>query len=320
MNLWLNTSQIGWRDKVANLRVGIVDIETSHPSAWIPILQEMGCEVHGIYDSGRRFSRQEVEAFARRHQVEQVYGHLGDLAEAVDVGVILSCSWDEHLPLARPFVERDKPVLVDKPIVGSVRDARTLLAWEKAGRVISGGSSLRFSSKLRGFTERIAAAGEKIFSAHVGCSGHPFYYGTHLTSLLVGLLGPEIVSVRHLSSDPWRAELRWQSGQTAVLEVYPRGEVPFFLTAASDVGVHHLAITDVEQLYRDYLGVLIPHLGEGKAPLPLKELLRADLSLIAALESQMQAGGWVSLDRLTAESPAWSGRAFAREYFSSQHK
>lgn len=298
------------------LRVGLVDIETSHPQAWIPILQEMGCAVHGIYDSSSRFSREEIQAFARQHKAE-LYDSLESLADAVDVGIILTCNWDEHLIRARPFLERGKPVLIDKPVVGSVEDAAAFLEWERQGKVISGGSSLRFSSELHAFREELAARGP-IRAAYAGCSGHPFYYGIHLVSLLMGLMGPEVAMVRHLSSSPWRAELMWREGISAVVELLPEGKVPFFVTASSDNGAFHLALTNVDKLYRDYLGLLMPCLAKRKHPLPLRDLLRAELSLIAALQSERQGGAWVELSSLRPTSPAWSGQAFARMYFSSQ--
>ena len=34
------------------MKIGIVDLDTSHPQAWIPIEREMGHEVIGVWDGG----------------------------------------------------------------------------------------------------------------------------------------------------------------------------------------------------------------------------------------------------------------------------
>ena len=34
------------------MRIGIVDLDTSHPANWIPIERELGHEIVGVFDSG----------------------------------------------------------------------------------------------------------------------------------------------------------------------------------------------------------------------------------------------------------------------------
>ena len=34
------------------MRIGIVDVDTSHPQNWIPIERELGHEVVGLWDAG----------------------------------------------------------------------------------------------------------------------------------------------------------------------------------------------------------------------------------------------------------------------------
>jgi predicted dehydrogenase len=44
------------------------------------------------------------------------------MADKVDIGFIQSCNWDKHIDQAMPFIQKGKPVFIDKPIVGSMKD------------------------------------------------------------------------------------------------------------------------------------------------------------------------------------------------------
>lgn len=299
--------------------IGIVDIETSHPPAWIPILSNLGYRVTGLYDSGRRYSKKDIVRFAQEHGVEQIYANVDDLAEAVDVGIVFTCNWDLHLAQSRPFVKRHKPVLIDKPLVGNVRDAMEIESWAKNGQVIGGGSSLRFASQAQALRNTLLAEGKQILSVYAACSGQGFYYAVHLVALAQALLGSGIRKVRQLGTKPFRIELAWQGGQTAICEVIPQEQstVPFTATVVTNSGVEHITITDVVQLYTDFLKIVMPALAHGFLPISVDELLEIDLSLIAALQSREHAdGGWVSLAELTHDSPALDGEQFYSKYLA----
>lgn len=279
--------------------IGIVDVETSHPQSWIPILKQMGYVVKDLYDSGLRYSRDGLQAFAQHHGVSNIYTELDALAENVDIALILSVNWDVHLQHLQPFLEKNKPVLIDKPLIGTVRDARQLLRWEQVGHLITGGSSLRFSAQLRNLRDRLNSENKQIHSIYTCCSGHPFYQGSHLISLLQGLLGKGITQVRCLQAEPWKMELEWIGGQRAIVEVFSEevGYIPFSAVVITDQGIECLTLSDAESLYADFLSDVIPTLASGKQPVPLAELLEVEFAYIAGLRSvrvQVLGLGWVN--------------------------
>ena len=47
------------------------------------------------------------------------------------------------------FIERGKPVFIDKPMVGNVADCRKLIELEKRGAIILGSSSVRYCNEVR---------------------------------------------------------------------------------------------------------------------------------------------------------------------------
>jgi predicted dehydrogenase len=49
----------------------------------------------------------------------------------VDAVILHGAEWDRHVERATPFIEAGKPVLIDKPIVGKLRDAHRLpVGWK----------------------------------------------------------------------------------------------------------------------------------------------------------------------------------------------
>ena len=86
-------------------KVGQVDLETSHPGTWVPIVRDLESEVVGVYDAGAVWPEGYALEFANQHGIPRVFQCLAEMAQAVDVAIIHSCNWDLHVERARPFVE-----------------------------------------------------------------------------------------------------------------------------------------------------------------------------------------------------------------------
>src|SRR4051794_5714526 len=115
------------------MRIGLVDLDTSHPAAWVPILRELGHEMVGVFDGGAVHPPGYAEKFAADRAIPDVFASVSDMVERVDCAILHSCDWDTHVRNARPFVNAGKAVLVDKPIAGSVRDLHQLRDWARGG-------------------------------------------------------------------------------------------------------------------------------------------------------------------------------------------
>ena len=298
------------------MKIGIVDVDTSHPQNWIPIERDLGHEVVGIWDGGSVHSPEYVRQFAREHQIPKVCEDLEELAGEVDCAVIHGCDWDTHVDKARPFVERNKGVLLDKPVAGCMRDLQQLLDWAAQGKRISGGSSLRFAREIQDYlSEPVEERGE-VHTAFAGCGTDEFNYGIHAYSLLSGLMGPGIRSVRYLgASGQKHLQVRWASGRIGYLSIGEGAWLPFHLTAVTDRNVRQITC-DPSLLYRALLEAVLPYLAgeEEEPPLPVEQLIEPELCALAARRSWMQGGAEIFLTDLDLDDPGYDGALFAREY------
>jgi hypothetical protein len=298
------------------MKIGIVDLDTSHPQNWIPIERELGHEVVGIWDGGAVHPAEYVAKFRAEREIPRLYRSLEEMARDVDGAILHSCDWDTHIGKARPFVEAGKSVLIDKPLAGNVRDLQQILLWAKEGARIVGGSSLRCCVEARDWLARPVEERGVPHTALCGCGTDEFNYGIHAYSLLSAAMGPGIRSVRHLRSGPQRRiQVNWNDDRAAFLSVGEANYLPFYVTLVTPKGVTHL-VPEAKNLYRALLEATLPYLaGETEAPpLPAEILIEPELCALAARKSWRNDDQEVLLSDLSEADGGYDGATFAAGY------
>lgn len=298
------------------LRIGFVDLDTSHPGSFIPVLKEMGHDLAAAYDGGVIHPSGYAEKFAHDHGIAKVCGSLEEMAELVDVALLHSCDWDLHVARAKPFVEAGKAVFIDKPIAGNVRDLRQIVEWVDGGARITGGSSLRNCVEVQEWNALGVPKEEWVYGL-AGCAVDEFNYGIHAYSLLHGLMGPGVRSVRYLGDGGGQRqhELTWEDGRRGVVSVgKTAGYLPFYANLVTQKRVEFIR-ADNKKLYRALLETILPYLaGEAPAPLPIGQLIEVELAAIAAKLSYEQGGAAVALNEIPEDYAGYDGAAFAVSY------
>jgi len=298
------------------IRVGHVDLDTSHPGNWIPIVRDLGYDVVGVYDGGTVWPEGYARDFAAQHEVPRVYESLAEMASEVDIAIIHSCNWDLHVQRAEPFVAQGKAIFVDKPMVGNLSDANQLREWAQQGVRITGGSSARFAYEVQEFLDRPEEKRGRPHSIFCGCGVDEFNYGIHAYALMLGLMGPGVESVRYLGSSTQRqVEVVWRDKRRGILTIGPNPSyLPFYATVISDRTVAHIQL-DSSRLYRALLERALPYLaGEAGPPTSIEELLEVELTAVAARMSWMRNGACIFLPDLRHDDAGYDGAAFAQSY------
>lgn len=300
------------------IRIGLVDLDTSHPQAFTRILRTIpGVEVSALWDGHDVWPEGYDATFARENGIPTVCSRLEELPEHVDAVMIHGTNWDTHIEKALVFMKAGKPVLIDKPIVGSVADCDRLLDLQaKYGTLVYGGSSLRSAREVTAMRESIGAR-HGLLSMVASGPGDFFSYGIHTTEMLQGCLGTGIRSVKAVTGErvPVLA-VTFEDGFVALMHL----QMPFHewsLCAYTGQGLRTTTVA-VAGLYEPFLQNFVTLLRGGSVDYSLAgpvEAVRVHLAARLALAQ----GTEIALDNLP-EDPGFDGRAFAAEYAEAKRR
>lgn len=299
-------------------KIGLVDLDTSHPVAWTPKINAYGdMKIVAVFDSGDVNPRSYTEEFAQKNDVK-IAGSLGELAGMVDAVILHGADWDVHVDRAIPFLEAGKPVLIDKPIVGKLRDVHRLLSLQQKhpDALIMGGSSVRFAEEVAALKAEKEAFGQ-ISCAFASGPNDFFSYGIHTVEMFQGFFGTGVKSVRYLGSNGGELfQATYKNGPIVIYQISaPAGGWFFSISTAKGIKT---ASVDNGKLYDAIIAQFHTMLVEKKAPLPLSDFMEAILIQLAALRSR-QTGVTVCLDDLGYDE-GFDGKAYTAAYRMNKWK
>lgn len=297
------------------IRIGIIDLDTSHPKAWIPIIRETGlAEVVGVSDAGDVRDPEYVAAFAKENDIPHVYATPEQMAPEVDAAIILGCNWDRHVSQAIPFIELGKPVFIDKPVAGSVAEIKRLEALVDEGADVIGGSAIRYAPQVEAY--RTDPGPEGIYTLFATCPSDLFHYGIHSYELVSAMMGPGMISVQHVGGEhPAIFHITYADGRRALVQL----QTP---VGRAHMVVSHKGGVDAVNLSRkDPYGPLVRNIADhfaGKKPFPTPIACQLECCRAAiAGKVSMRIGRAVRLNEL-ADNDGYNGFLFARAYRAQQ--
>lgn len=285
-------------------RVALVELDTSHPAAFVPLLRELGLEVTAVLDSGRVRPSSYAATFAAGHGIPHVLTSLDEVPGVADVALLLGCDWDVRYEQACRLLDLATAVLLDKPVAGRVGELRDLAARAAAGQPVGGGSAFRCAPDAVAWR----MTGHAASSVVVGCAGHPFYYGVHAVAFAQALLGPGFAAARALDGTARRGLLRHASGTEVLVDVRPpHAGYPYHATVITEATVQHLQPDPVGV----YKPLLEAHLTDDDPPPGLAE---PELILLALAHSAATDREWVRPADLPDTFSPWDAAAYTASY------
>ena len=300
------------------IRIGLVDLDTSHPRAFTKVLRTIpGVDVTALWDGHDVWPPGYDHRFAADNGIPTVCAALEDMPGRVDAAMIHGADWEKHCDRALVFMKEKIPVLIDKPVVGSVRDCDRLMNMkEKYGSLVFGGSSLRYAEEVTGLR---MSAGPRTGIVAVAASGPGdfFSYGIHTTEMLQGFAGTGIRSVKPVrggGSPVLAAE--YADGLVGILHLQMPSQ-EWSLCAYTGTGLR-TAVVDTGKLYEPFLKEFIALLKGGTPGDTLEgplEAVRVQIASRVALET----GGTISPGDLPPEA-GFDGKAFAAEYAAAKRR
>ncbi len=290
----------------AELKVGMIGLDTSHAVEFTRRLNDTtdddfipGARVVVAFQGGSRDipeSRDRVEEYTRTLRTEygvKIVDSIDALLKESDVVMIESLDGRPHLQEALPVIKARKPLFVDKPLAGSLRDALEIFRLARENGVpIFSGSSLRYYPNLQemkhtgiGQIKGAVSCGPCALEPH-----HPdlFWYGIHPTEALYTIMGPGCQTVTCAATpDVHLVTGVWKDGKVGTVCGIHKDEAPFRMTV---IGSKKALDEELEGDYTPFLRQVVKFFQTGVAPVPPEETLEIYAFMEAADESKRQGG------------------------------
>lgn len=300
-------------EEVRPIKVGIIGLDTSHAIAFTKLLNDpkappelAGCPVVAAYPKGSPDIKSSVDRVPKytediRGLGVEIVDSIDALLQRVDAVLLETNDGRPHLEQARAVYKAGKPVFIDKPIAGSLRDAVAIIAEAKAAGVpMFSSSSLRYGQNTQ--AARAGALGrvqkcETSSPASIEPS-HPdlFWYGIHGVESLFTVMGTGCQSVKRTTEDDKIVVTgKWTDGRIGIFRetkgyggqaVGEKGEGPVGESSG----------------YRPLVVEIVKFFRTGVAPFDPRETLEIYAFMEAADESKRQGGAEVTLESVLAKA------------------
>jgi hypothetical protein len=301
------------------IRVGIIGLDTSHVIAFSDLLNDpkaagdlAGVRVVAAFAGGSDdlpASRDRVQGYTEKLAAKgvEIVPTIEELLKKVDAVLLESVDGRPHLEQARPVIAAGKPMFVDKPFAGTLRDCVEIarLAKEKNVPVFSS-SSTRFASGNLAARAGQSPAGEvRGCAAYSPCSiesHHPdlFWYGIHGVEVLFTVMGPGCKSVTRVKSDGTDLVVGvWADGRVGSFRGLRDGKADY---GALVFGKKAVAPAGPYEGYKPLVIEIARFFKTGKPPVEMAETLEIYAFMEAADESQRQGGCPVTLESVMKEA------------------
>lgn len=303
------------------LRVGIIGLDTSHSPAFTRILNAAdapkafgGCRVTAAYPRGSRDITASIETVPKNTELVKQLGveiveTIDELLEQVDCVLLESNDGRVHLEQVLPVLQAGKPVFVDKPLAGSLRDGVAIFAAAVHYRApVFSSSSLRYADGAKAI--RDGAIGDVVgCDAYSPCpleSTHPdfFWYGIHGVETLFTVMGTGCERVIRVSTaDTDVAVGTWSDGRIGTF----RGRRQPNNGYAAGYGGTAFGAQGVRQIggfggYEPLLAEIVQFFQTREPPIAAAETLEIYAFMEAADESKRRGGAPVAIADVLARA------------------
>ena len=246
-----------------------------------------GAKVTCVWSQSEEIS----QSIARTTGVEQIAGSLEEMASQVDAVILSRDDAENHVAMARPFIDAGLPIFIDKPLALSIPDLEYFSNEYAKGKIIMSCSSMRYANECMVVRQERASLGKLELATAVGKKDWN-KYGVHLLEALFSILDDlRPVSVRHIGKTGQDiVYVMFENGFQAVVSLFMDITPTFQLSVFGQTGWRLIDIKNSYSMFRDNIIEFIRSVQEGKARLSFDKTERIIRTLIGANESLQQGG------------------------------
>lgn len=220
-------------------------------------LQELG-EVTHIWTQDIEVSEQ----IAAASKITHVTKDMEEMIGKIDAVLLARDDAENHLEMARPFIEAGLPIFIDKPLALTSREAEEILALEKFDGQIFTCSAMRYADELM-LTEEDKQTLGKILYVEASVMKEWNTYGIHLLEPFVFQLEDrgKLESVFSIKNTHIQQTLvKWENS-SAYLKVTGEVFTPYSLSFFGEEGSVTKEFTDAFSCFKNALREFVHQIG-----------------------------------------------------------
>jgi predicted dehydrogenase len=301
----------------AEIRVGIIGCDTSHCTAFTELMNNPnakghvpGTKVVAAFAGGSpdlpgndKLVADYSKTLKEKYNVK-FYDTIEELCKNVDAVLLESVDGRPHLAQVTPVIKAGKPVFVDKPMAGSLRDVLKMFELAKAAKVpLFSASSLRFDNDTQAV--RNGSIGTVQSAETYGpCKITPhqpdlYNYGIHGTEALFTVMGTGCETVERGKTDDGKIQVTgtWKGGRKGVF----REDGKFRGSAQGDKGEAQVGGHDG---YAALVAEIVKFFQSGVSPVKPEETIEIFAFMEAADESKKLEGKPVKIADMIKQAKA----------------
>jgi len=251
-----------------------------------------GARVTHVWTQDRSLS----EHIARASGIETVVDKADEMIGQVDAVLLARDDPENHVTMAKPFLDADVPIFIDKPLAITREDLAYFSEQNKKGKLIMSCSSMRYAGECRTAKTQLASLGELELATVVGKKDW-VKYGVHMLEALFALLDdPRAVSVQHVSESGRDIVLvRFEGGLLATVHLFMDIAPTFQLSLFGRNDWRLVEIKNSYSMFKENLSEFIRSLRQGTSRLDFAKTENIIGTLIGAKESLERGGEVIKL-------------------------
>ena len=304
------------------LRLGVIGMSkgNGHPYSWsaiingdydakvmadcgfpvIPAYLAANRDILGVDDTSVTHvwtqDRKISEQIAAASKIDTIVERLEDLIGNVDAVLLARDDPENHVEMAKPFLEAGVPIFIDKPIAATDEDLDYFEKQNAAGKFLMSCSSMRYSTETAAVRAEMDSLGKIELVTAVG-KKDGIKYGVHMLEGLFALLGdPRAAQVKHVSeSHRDIVVVEFEDGPIATLHLFYDIAPTFQFSVFGRTGWRLIEQKNSYASFRDCLVEFIRSVREGRPRLSFDKTKNIIRTLIGAQKSLEQGGKTITL-------------------------
>jgi predicted dehydrogenase len=251
-----------------------------------------GATVTHVWTQDPKISRHVAAASLIKNVVDDP----ADMIGKVDAVLLARDDGENHLQMAKPLIEANVPVLIDKPLTDKQDDLRQFIRYYEAGKIIMSCSSARFSRSVLELKKQNKLG--KILTANGVSPKYWRTYGIHLIEAIYAVMGGGIDSAQNVGKkDEEIVHLQYKDSRHAVLQTFAHiasGNVFFY----GEKGCQETGDPDAFFQFKNMISHFVDYLRTGQPPFDWHETIETIKVVIAGEQSLNEGGRSVRLNEI----------------------